>query len=380
MKLWKSPFGYVNIMIMGRYPENLLNRCVESGMRISRLERRQDGMLFRMRARDMLMLRRAVHGSGCRIRIVGKSCAVRLSNTLRSSACFFIMLAVGAAALYAASFRVWSIRVDCEDVPRKEILGMLEDAGVFIGAAKRDIDLAEAGRQLQWDDRIAYSKLGMSGVCVNVRVNETDKRTTPIQSVCGSSIVAAKDCIIGFISVESGTALVKKGQAVHKGDVLISGDLSALKDGYIVPAKGAILGETAYTVTASAENKKMGAKCTGATEQGASIVFFGREIESASSFIRANRECERNAYLGFGAAVKVCCFTRAEIKETPIPDTPEGTRERAKLAAQAKLDSAVPKEASIISIAADYTDNPDGSVTVLLTATTMEPIGVPTDN
>ncbi len=367
-------------MIMGRYPENLLNRCIASGIRVSRVERTAGGVSLRMRARDVKKLKNAARGSGCRVSIVQKSLAVRITKGFGSATVFLLTLIIGAIAMYALSRRVWLIRVQSEEMPAGEIIRILESAGVRVGALKRDIDLAEAGRALQWDDRVAYSKLSLTGIAVNVIVKEISDREPVFWAVCGDSIIASKDCIVGFISAESGRALVRKGQSVHAGDVLISGDLSDMKEGYLVPAKGIVLGETAYSASATAGYLRNSLERTGAHCEGVSLGFFGREIETAKAFVRSERECRHSAYLGFGLAVKVNAFTDYELDDKPVPDTPEGIRERAKLAAQEKLAAILPKDASIISAEAHYNENPDGSITALLTVITLEPIGVPTDH
>ena len=53
MKLWKSITGYVNISIVGEYPEKTLNRCIGAGIPIKRAVRSAEGACISVPASDL---------------------------------------------------------------------------------------------------------------------------------------------------------------------------------------------------------------------------------------------------------------------------------------------------------------------------------------
>ncbi len=109
-------------------------------------------------------------------------------------------------------------------IPQKQILDAAAAAGIRFGARKSQIrsekvknTLLEMLPQLQWVG------ITTDGCVATVSVKERsvpEAFGTPRQ-ICG--IYAAKDGVIQSMQVTKGTALCKVGQAVRKGELLISG-------------------------------------------------------------------------------------------------------------------------------------------------------------
>ena len=171
--------------------------------------------------------------------------------------CFFLqqffrrpVLVLGVALMLALTLyvpsRVFFIRVEGNvHVPSRQIIERAMECGLDFGASRRDVRsakmknaLLQALPQLQWAGVNTY---GCTAV-ITVREQLPVKGEQPESGV--SSIVAERDAIVESITVLQGNALCKPGQAVKKGQMLVSGyqDCGICIRG--LAAKGEVYGRT----------------------------------------------------------------------------------------------------------------------------------------
>ena len=108
-----------------------------------------------------------------------------------------------------------------EKVSREEILTALDGAGVNLGDSVSAIDKDKVYGALVGIDGIAEASVEVVGNTLSLTVMEKDDKAVGVDS--GSVIVSDFDGVITSISCVSGTAKVRVGQVVKKGDVLIEG-------------------------------------------------------------------------------------------------------------------------------------------------------------
>ena len=154
-------------------------------------------------------------------------------------------------ALYLPS-RVLFIQVEGNNlIPAKLIMEQAQEYGVTFGANRREIrservknGLLGAIPQLQW--------VGVTteGCVARIHVRERSEPEQPQQNFAVTSIVASRDGVIKSFTAHRGSALCKVGQAVTKGQVLISGytdcGLSIRAD----QAEGEIMAQTNRQISA----------------------------------------------------------------------------------------------------------------------------------
>ncbi len=376
MKVWKIDSGYVKIRIMGKYPERLVNRCIENGIRLSNCERCGDCINADIRTRDFKRLRPIVRGTGLSVRTVSRRGAPVIKAALSRSAVFAASLLLMAAAVIAASHRLWFIKVDTVSIPEAEIKNLLGDMGFKRGALKRGLSASAAADKIESDPRVVNAKVAVKGVTLTAEITEARTDVPEEKSDRPAEIVADKDCVISFIAVSKGHAVTRSGMAVRKGETLITGDLSSEKEGYMVGADGLVLGEVSYSASATAQRCVVKKVRSGRSLTVLAVRLFGRELMLGAPF--EDYELEPSGSFGFDAApiplgIKLyVCFER---KALPFIDTDEGTVSRARLMAQERLFGLLPHDAGIIAINTSCKTNGDGSVTAVMTVTTVERIG-----
>lgn len=132
---------------------------------------------------------------------------------------FLITLAIG------ISTRVLFVQVDGNvTVPDRKILEAAESAGIRFGASRRELrseqvknTLLEAMPELKWACVNTYGCVAK----ITVRERSEPEETEKIYTL--GSIVASRDGVVLSCTATKGTLLCAVGQAVRKGETLISG-------------------------------------------------------------------------------------------------------------------------------------------------------------
>lgn len=168
-----------------------------------------------------------------RVRMFRKKCGVRLHIKQRYGLVFILMryrrsgLAVGAAIFAAVLFimpqYVWSVNVSGNSkLSTSQIITALDTVGITVGTPLSRVDADNMRLRLALLlPEISWASINIDGTCVNVEVREATAR---INSDDGfSNLTAMYDGIVTAVYVRSGTATVKVGDAVVKGDLLVSG-------------------------------------------------------------------------------------------------------------------------------------------------------------
>jgi sporulation protein YqfD len=158
-------------------------------------------------------------------------------------------------------------------VPSRLILERAEECGIAFSTSRAAVrseriknNLLEAIPELQWVGVNTY------GCVAVIRVRE---RSQPPQSKSDnrvSSIVAVRDGVIQSINVNRGTVLCARGQAVTKGQILISGYTDC---GFLIKAEqaeGEILAQTNRELTVLTPEKSLSRAAQTLTERKFSLI------------------------------------------------------------------------------------------------------------
>ena len=120
---------------------------------------------------------------------------------------------------------IWNIEITGSDgINSSEILEIAKENGLDIGKWKNSIDTKKVINDLRLKrDDIAWVGIDIEGTNVVIKIEKADKKPDIIDENEYCSIVADRDATILKISAVNGTSLVKKGDKVKKGDILIAG-------------------------------------------------------------------------------------------------------------------------------------------------------------
>ena len=139
---------------------------------------------------------------------------------------------------------VWDVRIEgVEEDVREELISVLSDSGLSVGMPWHKIDKSSVeAKALLASDGVGWINVNRRGTVAYVTaVPKTVVETDDKRGVY-SNVVAERDCVIEKITVKRGVAMVKVGETVKAGDVLISGVIPTELGGGVCYAEGSVIG------------------------------------------------------------------------------------------------------------------------------------------
>ena len=132
-----------------------------------------------------------------------------------------------------------------KSISDKEVISLLNDAGIHIGSLISKQDLRKAERiVIASSEKISWVGLRSSGCKIQVEIREMDTSPEVVKKNIPCNIVSSKDAqIVAIKNVHTGMLVQMLHNGVKKGDILISGTFEDGKGGvYYVHSMGEIIG------------------------------------------------------------------------------------------------------------------------------------------
>ena len=275
-------FGYVRIEIEGYYIERFINICRNQKILIWNLKREKGVRLYlNIGINDFKKISNISRKTKCRVKIKAKKGIPFILNRYRKRKVFAIFLILISICIYTSSKYIWNIDVQVEDnLPIDGIEEQLKDLGVTKGKRKSQIETAEIINELRLKrNDISWVGIDIEGTNVIVKIVKADEKPDIIDNSEYCNIVATKDGIITKITAQNGTALVKEGDTVKKGDVLIAGYMEGkYTEPRYVHSLGKVEGKVWHTEKIKIPYKQEISKDTGNEEKKFGIKFNNFQI------------------------------------------------------------------------------------------------------
>ena len=247
--------------------------------------------------------------------------ALRGRAKIRKSLRKHIMLSAGLIAgvmmVYALSLRILSIDVQS---PPEGIFEALDEMRISRGMKKSDVDVNALSRQLEaaYPD---YAHIGvrMSGVVLKINCVKAEGPPGVYDIHDWQNIVSKTDGVIEKIDVFAGSACVKPGDIVFKGDILILGQERAGKDGSVTPVRAeGVVTARVWTKGESAASMKYSKSVP--TGNAGSVIeiktpFFEKTLSGKNDFSLFEKEEMITEIGGLFLPVKLVKTTYTEMKE-----------------------------------------------------------------
>ncbi len=154
------------------------------------------------------------------------------------------------------SGKVWDVRVESNDEEFvASVMEELSDFGLYIGADWSDVDKSriETGLLAASSD-VSWININRRGSVAYISVIKKEAHELPTEPSGYANVIAQRDCIIEDIIVKRGVPVVKVGESVKKGDLLISGIIPTELGGGFCYAEGEIRGRYSDQICAEVLN------------------------------------------------------------------------------------------------------------------------------
>lgn len=276
--LYRFIIGYLEVEFSGDVAEIILNICAKQGISLWSIKRRDKKIRGFITVRDFKALPRIAKGSGIRVHILKKRGFPFIVRRYKKR----LGIPVGAAIFFCflefMSCFIWTVEISgSKTVPEKEILAACEKIGVKEGAKKSSVNPKTAKQELLLElDKLAWASVNIEGCRATVNVSEAAQKAE--ENGTPTNLKAAADGIITKINITSGNCLVKPGDTVAKGDLLVSGVIERADSTCFVRSAGSITAKTERELTVSAYYERNVGEKTGRIKRKSVLSFFGVDI------------------------------------------------------------------------------------------------------
>lgn len=361
IKTWWN--GYVQIRVSGNHPERFLSLLHHKGIHIWKLEPVEQGYSFlmeRSRFRELDAIRKK---TGCQVEIEEKFGFPAWLFRYRRRKFFVLGFLLAGGMIYGCSLFVWNIQVQgTYFYTDEQIAAHIEEQYVPLGKKKSQIDCDWLEEQLRQDfPELSWVSCELTGTQLLVEVKETLEGTEVVtEDTKPQDIVAAKDGTIVEMITRSGTPVVRIGQSVAKGDILISGvihicdDFDEVLETDYVAADGDVLAETVYQYDDSFDMQYYEKQYTQRTQTGYTIeiLHWIQELHLPWREFTNYDVVEETHQLRLGSTyilpVSITTSKRREYTPVLVTYTEEEARERAEVRLENYLSTLSEKEVEIM--------------------------------
>ena len=283
MTFWKSIDGIVEVEMTAAEPEKALTAITLAGVELSNVcHEKELTCSFTIRRRDYARLTALCQRQGQSVTIVRRRGIYYALMHLRKRKLLLLGMGILLLSAFFLPTRILFVRVEGnERIPENRIISAAEENGIHFGASRRQVRsekvknaVLDAIPQLQW------AGVNTKGCTAVISVRERESNRSASQSTAVSSIIADRDGYILSCVVTQGSARVQPGQAVRKGQTLISGYTECGISIQATQAKGEVMARTIRNLTVLApveclkRTENRGTACSVSLLLGKKRIFF----------------------------------------------------------------------------------------------------------
>ena len=226
-------YGYLYVRIKGNSPERFINLCNAKDISLWNIEKTENGYGFMIGVHEFRYLLPIARKTKTRPYIIKRKGFPFYIKRIKPRRGLWMGGLLFFALIYLMSTFIWEIQVQGQHTYTEEaLLKYLRSMNVYAGMRKKEISCPEIETAI----RETYTDIGwvsaeLKGSKLFVRIQETNMPALYEEDGIAGHLVARRDGIVDSIMTRTGTPLVKKGDEVKKGDILISGIVELHGDG-----------------------------------------------------------------------------------------------------------------------------------------------------
>ena len=274
--------GYVTIEIEGYFMERFINLCNNQKIFLWNLQRTNStSMKVNMNIRDFKKIKEIAKKTKCRVKIKNKKGIPFLLHRYKKRKIFALFFVLILMAIFTLSNFIWNIEITGnETIPKEEIQQMLEKHHFAIGSCKIGLQTKNIIEQIRLErDDIAWVGIEIKGTNAIVKIVEADLKPDIIPEEEYCNLIATKEGMIVKVTAQNGTPLVKEGDLVTKGSILVGGWLEGKYTGTrYVHANGEVQAKVWYSQKVEVPLKQVKKVKTGNEENKYSVKINNFEI------------------------------------------------------------------------------------------------------
>lgn len=356
--------GYINIEVEGYFIERFINLCKSKRIFLWNSKRKKATLLnTNIGINDFKKIAKLIKQTKCKVKIKRKKGLPFIFNKYKKRKIFFLFLFLIVIGIAILTNFIWNIEIiGNENISRDEILSSLEEEGLRIGAWKNNIknqEIANNMRLIRSD--LAWIGIEIKGTNAIVKIVEADKKPDIIEEDDYCNIVATKPGIIVKVNALNGTPLVKEGDVIKEGTILIGGWLEGKYTGIrYVHANGEVKAKVWYSQTQKVELNQVISTKNGNSENKYSVkinnfnINFYKTLSKFKKYDTIEEIKKLKIFSDFYLPIEIIKKTNYEQIEENVQYTVEEAKNKATVEAKKLLDKEIENKENIVNTYINY--------------------------
>ena len=289
----------------------LTNRLMQAGVVLDKIEKGTGTFRFCVSFGDLPRVEKVLREQDVPYELSGSQGVKRECLRVLKRPFLLISALISLAALFFFESFIYGYSVRGNvNVNTQSVVGILQAHHVDGFTYKGSLDLKEIKREVVALDGVSFASVKVVGNRLFVEIKEELPKELPEQDA-SFSICASHSAVVTKVVAESGTPVVKAGDSVQAGDVLIKAAYVFTEGETPAPARGEVWGRVTYQKQVILPAFTIDTLATGEVFRVRTLTLFGRTVgkEQSPPFDRYEKE-ERVLLRAAGAIVTEITYRR----------------------------------------------------------------------
>lgn len=283
LKLLNFIFGTVKVKAEGIFPERIINIANKMGIFIQNIDRSEDGGISFLISSEgyKRLLASSLPIDITLTKLSAKGLPPMLLYT-HSRVLLIVAPVMICILLFLSTQFIWTVNIiDADPATEDRLLKELSEVGVKRGALKFTIDQSKVkDRLLIKDDSLLWIWVDIKGASAIVRFANRTMPPSLFQKDEAYNVYSTKEGVVTRVIATSGTTLVKVGDSITKGQLLIEGIMPKnAEENKLIHATGEVFASVWEEKTVTIPKKKEIRTPTGRKSQHLTINFLNFPIK-----------------------------------------------------------------------------------------------------
>ena len=374
----------MSISVEGYFIERFINICMSKKIFLWNMKRKKASFLYaNIGLKDFKQIKEIARKTKCHVTIEKKKGLPFLMHRYQKRKLFLGLLLFVVLFILGISNFIWNIEiVGNQEIATNEILEELNENGLKTGMLKQKVKTKDIINQIRLQRHdIAWIGIKLEGTNARVEIVEADKKPEIIDEAQYCNIVSEKEGVIHKINVQNGTALVKPGDIIKKGDLLVGGYLEGKYTGTrYVHAKADIQAKVWYSKKETMAFTNVVKEATGKKENAYGIqinnfkINLPKRVPNFEKYDTINENKKLKIFSNFYFPIEFCITTYEEYTEKEITYEKDEAIEILKKKIEDELKMQIQNPENIVNTRVNTKEN-DGEIEVEVIYEVLENIG-----
>lgn len=280
-KLDKYKKGSITVEIQSHMPEKFINLLWKNGVNIRNIRKKSiTTIVMETNLSDYKHIEEIATKTKAKVRIVGRKGTVFFLIKMRRRVALVGGVAIFVFIIYFLSTFIWKVEIQTENhLSPYEIRAQLKTYGIAPGVRKSKVNVYELqDKMIKNNENIMYFRARIEGSRLFAEAIEKTPPPTITSEDSPGNLVAKKDGQIIRVFTTHGTSVVKKGDVVKAGQIIVKGEQGKEGSTYVVHAEGSVFANTWYEEVKSVPIRGVKRERTGKSIENNYILVLGKRV------------------------------------------------------------------------------------------------------